>query len=100
MFGTPRTIECERGFECTRLEGATCYVTNGDSDKLVENIMSHLITLSDAVYESLLPSYKDDLDNLKERASVWNEVAATAHDDDENGEKTVNPYNTLEKQMQ
>ena len=50
--------------------------------------MAHLVTLSDAVYDSLLPSYKDVLDNLKERASVWNEVAATAHYDDENGEKT------------
>ena len=63
---------------------AQCYVTNGDSDKLVEEMMSHLITLSDAAYDCLLPSYKDVLDNLKERASVWNEVAATAHDDDEN----------------
>ena len=62
--------------------------------------MAHLITLSDAVYDSLLPSYKDVLDNLKERASVWNEVAATAHYDDENGENTLNPYKTLEKQLQ
>ena len=31
---------------------------------------------------------------------VWDEVAAIAHDDDENGKKTVNPYNTLEKQLQ
>ena len=48
----------------------------------------------------LLPSYKDVLDNLKEQASVWDEVAATAHDDDENGKKTVNPYKTLDKQLQ
>ena len=81
-------------------EDAQCYVTNGDSHKLVEEIMSHLITLSDAAYDSLLPSYKYVLDNLKERASVWNEVAATAHGDDENGETTVNPYTTLEKQLQ
>ena len=81
-------------------EDAQCYVTNGDSDKLVEDIMAHLITLSDAAYDSLLPSYKDVLDNLKEQASVWDEVAATAHDDDENGKKSVNPYNTLEKQLQ
>ena len=81
-------------------EDAQCYVTNGDSDKLVEDMMAHLITLSDAAYESLLPSYKDVLACLKERASVWDEVAATAHDDDENGKKTVNPYKTLEKQLQ
>ena len=29
-------------------EDAQCYVTNGDSDKLVEYMMAHLITLSDA----------------------------------------------------
>ena len=31
---------------------------------------------------------------------MWGEVAATAHDDDENGKKTLSPYNTLEKQLQ
>ena len=77
-----------------------CYVTNGDSDKLVEDMMAHLITLSDAAYDSLLPSYKYVLDNLKEQAIVWDEVAATAHDGDENGKETVNPYKTLEKQLQ
>ena len=81
-------------------DDAQCYVTNGDSDKLVEDMMAHLITLSDAAYESLLPSYKDVLACLKEQASVWDEVAATAHDDDENGKKTVNPYKILEKQLQ
>ena len=81
-------------------EDAQCYVTNGDSDKLVEDMMAHLITISDAAYDSLLPSYTDVMDNLKEQASVWDKVAATAHDDDENGNKTVNPYKTLEKQLQ
>ena len=38
-------------------EDAQCYVTNGDSDKLVEDMMAHLITISDAAYDSLLPSY-------------------------------------------
>ena len=40
------------------------------------------------------------LDNLKEQTSVWDEVAATAHDDDENGKKNVNPYKSLLKQLQ
>ena len=31
---------------------------------------------------------------------MWDKVAATAHDDDENGKKTVNPYKTLQKQLQ
>ena len=38
---------------------------------------------------------KDVLDNLKEQAIVWDEVAATAQDDDANRKKTVNPYKTL-----
>ena len=81
-------------------EPALCFVTDGDADKLVEAMMVHLITLSDAAYDSLLTAYKYVLDNLKEHASVWDEVAATAHDDDENGKKTVNPYKTLERQLQ
>ena len=81
-------------------EPALCFVTDGDADKLVEAMMVHLITLSDAAYDSLLTAYKYVLDNLKEQASVWDEVAATAHEDDENGKKTVNPYKTLERQLQ
>ena len=81
-------------------EPALCFVTDGDADKLVEAMMVHLITLSDAAYDSSLTAYKYVLDNLKEQASVWDEVAATAHDDDENGKKTVNPYKTLERQLQ
>ena len=81
-------------------EYARCYVTNGDSDMLVEYKMAHLITLSDAAYDDLLPSYKDVLDNLKEQTSVWDEVAATAHDHNENGKENVNPYKALEKQLQ
>ena len=81
-------------------EDAQRYVTNGDSDKLVEDMMAHLITISDAAHDSLLPSYKDVLDNLKEQASVWDEVAAKAHNDDENGKTTVNPYKTLDEQLQ
>ena len=81
-------------------EPALCFVTDGDADKLVEAMMVHLITLSDAAYDSLLMAYKYVLDNLKEQASVWDEVAATVHDDDENGKKTVNPYKTLERQLQ
>ena len=81
-------------------EDAQCYVTDGDSNKLMEDMMAHLITLSDAAYDSLLPSYKDVLDNLTEQTGAWDEVAATAHDDDENGKKTMNPYKTLDKQLQ
>ena len=39
-------------------EPALCFVTDGDADKLVEAMMVHLITLSDAAYDSLLTAYK------------------------------------------
>ena len=80
-------------------EPALCFITDGDAHKLVESMMAHLITLSDAAYDYLLTAYKDVLDNLKEQASVWDEVAATAHDDDENGKKTVNPYKLQLRQV-
>ena len=67
MVGTSCTVACERGFECVPgHDDAQCYVTNGDSDKLVEDMMELLlITFSEAAYESLLPSYKDVLDCIK-----------------------------------
>ena len=37
-------------------EPAQCYITDGDSDKLVADMIDHLTAISDAAYESLLPS--------------------------------------------
>ena len=52
-------------------EPAQCYITDGDSDKLVGDMMDHLIiTISDAAYESLLPSYEYVLDKLKKNKRV------------------------------
>ena len=39
-------------------EDAQCYITDGDSDKLVADMIDHLTAISDAAYESLLPSYE------------------------------------------
>ena len=77
------------------LEPAQCYVTDGDSDKLVADMMSHLNTISDAAYESLLPLYADVLEELKTRKEAWDE-----EEEEEDGKKTVNPCKTLEKQLQ
>ena len=41
-----------------------CYVTDGDSDKLVANMMDHLIAISDAAFGALVPLYADVLDEL------------------------------------
>ena len=77
-------------------EPAQCYVTDGDSDKLVADMMDHLIAISDAAYESLLPLYADVLEELKTRKEAWDEE----EEEEENGKKTVNPCKTLEKQLQ
>ena len=77
-------------------EPAQCYVTDGDSDKLVADMMDHLTAISDAAYESLLPLYADVLEELKTRQEAWDEE----EEEEENGKKTVNPCKTLEKQLQ
>ena len=78
-------------------EPAQCYVTDGDSDKLVADMMDHLTAISDAAYESLLSLYADVLEELKTRKEAWDEEE---EEEEENGKKTVNPCKTLEKQLQ
>ena len=82
-------------------EPAQCYITDGDSDKLVEEMMNNLIAISDAAYDSLLPSYVDVLADLDARKHAWEEETKEAEEEEEaeNGKKTVNPYKTLEKQL-
>ena len=86
-------------------EPAQCYITDGDSDKLVEEMMNNVIAISDAAYDSLLPSYVDVLADLDARKHAWEEETKEAGEEEEeeeaeNGKKTVNPYETLEKQLQ
>ena len=52
-------------------EDAQCYITNGDSNKLIEEMMSHLHAVSDAAFESLKPSYESVLDKLKMVKEEW-----------------------------
>ena len=78
-------------------EPAQCYVTDGDSDKLVADMVDHLTAISDAAYESLLPLYADVLEELKTRKEAWDEEE---EEEEENGKKTVNPCKTLKKQLQ
>ena len=86
-------------------EPAQCYITDGDSDKLVADMMVHLTAISDTAYDSLLPSYVDVLADLYARKHAWEEETKEAEEEDEeeeaeNGKKTVNPYKTLENQLQ
>ena len=86
-------------------EPAQCYITDGDSDKLVADMMVHLTAISDTAYDSLLPSYVDVLADLDALKHAWEEETKEAEEEDEeeeaeNGNKTVNPYKTLENQLQ
>ena len=52
-------------------EAPRCFVTDGDSNKLVAEMMSHLHAVSDAAFESLKPSYESVLDELKMLKEEW-----------------------------
>ena len=72
-------------------EPAQCYITDGDSDKLVADMMAGLFATSDAAYESLLLLYADVLEELKTRKEAWDEEECEANAED----KKKNPFNTL-----
>ena len=78
-----------------------CFITDGDSDKLVADMMRHLHTISDAAYESLSASYADVLDQLKARKESWDDAESEANTEEEENEKEskTNPFNTLAGQL-
>ena len=86
-------------------EYAQCYITNGDSDKLVADMMSHLHAVSDAAFESLKPSYESVLDKLKMLKEEWDSAEEEcgleeAESEANADESKTNPYKTLENQLQ
>ena len=82
-------------------EAPCCFITDGDSDKLVADMMRHLHTISDAAYESLSASYADVLDQLKARKESWDDAESEANTEEEENEKEskTNPFNTLAGQL-
>ena len=78
-----------------------CFITDGDSEKLVADMMRHLHTISDAAYESLSASYADVLDQLKARKECWDDAESEANTEEEENEKEskTNPFNTLAEQL-
>ena len=90
-------------------ESAQCYVTDGDSDKLVANMMDHLIAISDAAFGALVSLYADVLNELEVRKDAWDEAERKApkeddakQEDDEEvdmGNTKTNPYKTLIGQL-
>ena len=80
-------------------EDAQCYVTDGDSDKLLGATMSGLVATSDAAFASLLPSYEDVLDELNARKHAWEEETKEEEEEEEAEEGRNNPYKTLIEQL-
>ena len=85
-------------------EDAQCYITNGDSDKLVADIMSHLHAVSDAAFESLKPSYESVLDKLKMLKEEWDSAEEEcgleeAESEANADESKTNPFKKLLDQL-
>ena len=84
------------GYETPR-----CYVTEGDSDKLVAYMMAGLVATSDAAYDLLKPSYGSVLNELEARMGAWDDAESEANADEEDNEKEskTNQFNTLAGQL-
>ena len=90
-------------------ETPQCYVTDGDSDKLVGSMMSDLSAISDAAFGMLMPSYDNVLNELEVRKDAWDEAERKAPKEDDSkpeddeevemGESKTNPYKTLIGQL-
>ena len=55
-------------------EAPRCFVTDGDSNKLVNTMMTNLQNISDAAFEALKPSYENELEKLKTLKEAWDHV--------------------------
>ena len=87
-------------------ETPQCYVTDGDSDKLVGYMMSDFSAISDAVFDMLMPSYDNVLNELEVRKDAWDEAERKAPREDDSKleeveveESKTNPYKTLIGQL-
>ena len=86
-------------------EDAQCYITNGDSNKLIEEMMSHLHAVSDAAFESLKPSYESVLDKLKMLKEEWDSaeeecgLEEAENEDEVAGKNRTNPFKKLLDQL-
>ena len=80
-------------------EAPCCFVTDGDSNKSVAEMMRHLHTISDAAFESLKPSYERVLDKLKMLKEEWDiaEKECGLEEDEEEvaGKDRTNPFKKL-----
>ena len=83
-------------------ERVKCLVTNGDTNKLVIDMMAILISMSDAAYDSIKDSYESVLDQLAEAMTRWDEQEETARsavNEKKKSQRTKNPYKKLMGQL-
>ena len=77
-----------------------CLVTNGDTNKLVIDMMAILISMSDAAYDSIKDSYENVLEQLAEAMPQWDEQEETTRAaNDKKSRRTKNPYKKLMGQL-
>ena len=83
-------------------ERVTCLVTNGDSNKLMIDMMAILMTMSNAAYDCLKDSYENVMDQLVIKLTQWDEQEETtraANDKKSQRRRTKNPYKKLMWQL-
>ena len=86
-------------------EAPRCFVTDGDSNKLVAEMMSHLHAVSDAAFESLKPSYQSVIDKLKMLKEEWDSaeeecgLEEAENEDEVAGKNRTNPFKKLLDQL-
>ena len=80
MDSASRTVERQCGSNVPGHEEARCLVADGDSDRLVADMMQILRSMSDVAYVALKESYDDVFEALEDAKTTWDdqEEAATA----------------------
>ena len=76
-------------------EAPCCFITKGDSDALVADMMTALVHTSDTAFDLLMPSYKRVFVELRKRKNEWNKATLDKSED----EKKNNPYEKLIQQL-
>ena len=81
-------------------ERVTCLVTNGDSNKLMIDMMAILISMSNAAYDYIKDSYENVMDQLAKKLTQWDEQEETTRAaNDKKSRRTKNPYKKLMWQL-
>ncbi len=86
-------------------EAPCCFVTDGDSNKLVAQMMTHLHSISDTAFESLKPSYESVLNKLKMLKEEWDSAEKECvleggeKEDEVAGKNRTNPFKKLSDQL-